>query len=112
MNIMDFANDDNFNTAWVSNSTVKAPWLEVVFPVSTEFNTVVVTEHKKSSHGYSIDYLLDGQWHTITGVQPQSLGKVHIFRFEKVRGEKVKLRIDKITSAPEIAEFAIYQERR
>lgn len=112
MNIMDFANDDNFNTAWVSNSTVKAPWLEVVFPVSTEFNAVVVTEHKKSSHAYSIDYLLDGQWHTITGVQPQSLGKVHIFRFEKVRGEKVKLRIDKITSAPEIAEFAIYQERR
>ncbi|RYF99505.1 MAG: carbohydrate-binding protein, partial [Chitinophagaceae bacterium] len=42
MFIMDFANDDSYNTAWISNPTVKEPWYEVTFDKVKPVNMIVI----------------------------------------------------------------------
>ena len=42
--IMDFANDDDFNTSWVSNPEVKNPWIYVTLGKEQAINMVTITE--------------------------------------------------------------------
>jgi alpha-L-fucosidase len=112
--IMDFANDDNFNTAWVSQPSVTEPWLEVTLSKKdTEFNMIVITEllgRQDRIKKYRLEYFSGNEWRPIeTGTNPN---RVKIHRFDKVWGTKVRIRIDEFTHPPFIAEFGVYRERQ
>jgi alpha-L-fucosidase len=108
--IMDFGNDDNFNTSWLSNPTVKSPWYEVVFDKDKAFNTIVITEDKPNIRGYRLEYFQNGVWKPL--FSGQHTGRVKIHRFGRVWGGKVRILIDQFETPPGIAEFGVYDERR
>ena len=110
MDIMDFGNDDNFHTSWLSNPTVKNPWYEVEFDKDKAFNTIVITENKPNISRYRLEYFQNGSWKPLlTG---ESRDRVKIHRFDRVWGGKVRVLIDGFDTPPAIAEFGVYNERR
>ena len=110
MNIMDFANDDDFTTSWTSNATIKAPWYEIDFGHDTGFNTIVITEPKPNITAYHLEYLQNGVWKPI--LEGNTASRVKIHRFNRVYGTKVRVTIDKAEGQVSIAEFGVYNERR
>ena len=110
MNIMDFANDDNFRTSWQSNAVVKNPWYEVDFDREKDFNMVTIVEDGDHIKQYRLEYNDGGVWKPLPGGVQQ--GKVRIHRFDRVRGGKVRILIDESNAAPAIAEFGVYNERK
>ncbi|EHQ28070.1 alpha-L-fucosidase [Mucilaginibacter paludis] len=109
-NIMDFANDDDFSTSWISNPTVKKPWYEIDFKQEQAFNTIVVAEEKANISSYRLEVYQKGAWKTILAGQNSNRIKVH--RFERVKGTRVRILIDAYAAQPSIAEFQVYNERR
>jgi alpha-L-fucosidase len=110
MNIMDFGNDDNFHTSWLSNPTVKAPWYEVELGGDKGFNAIVITEDKPNISRYRLEYRSNGVWKPLYG--GENKGRVKIHRFARVWGDAVRILIDGFDSPPAIAEFGVYDERR
>ncbi|WP_343667669.1 alpha-L-fucosidase [Chitinophaga sp.] len=110
MNIMDFANDDNFRTSWQSNAEVKQPWYEVDFDREKDFNMVTIVEDGDHIKKYQLEYNDGGVWKPLpAGVQQ---GRVRIHRFDTVRGGKVRIKIEESSAPPAIAEFGVYDERK
>jgi alpha-L-fucosidase len=110
MMIMDFGNDDSFRSSWQSNPEVAEPWFEVDFPREKFFNAVIVYDTKQCIRRYRLLYEQDGEWINITSGSNDLKVKVH--RFDRVRGNKIKIIIDESTSPPAIAEFCVYDEAR
>lgn len=108
MNIMDFANDDDFNSSWQSNSEVKSPWYEIDFRTPQTFNEIVIFEKKANIKKYKLEYFAGNQWYTLfEGEKPE---RVKQHRFAAVKGEKVRMKIETYAEAPSIAEFEVYHE--
>jgi alpha-L-fucosidase len=110
MNLMDFANDDDYHSSWRSNSTVLQPWYEIDFRNERSFNTIVIAEEKANIRGYTLDY-----WNGV-GWQPLAAGtngsRIKLHRFNRVWGSKVRIRINTYDNPPSIAEFQVFDERR
>lgn len=112
MSIMDFANDDNFGSAWVSNSATKGEvWYELDFERGKTFNTIVLTEGKDNPSTYSLRYLKDGKWYPLA-VTPVTQGRIKIFRFDEVLGQKLRFSIRPEKERAVVNEVGVYQERR
>ncbi len=108
MDIMDFANDDDFKTAWVSNPTVKIPWYELSFPTEKSFNAIVIAEKQENIQHYKLEYFSKGAWKELfNGTNGKNI-KIH--RFQRVSGTKVRIVIDQALKAPKINEFQVYNE--
>jgi alpha-L-fucosidase len=109
--IMDFANDDNFRSAWNSNSAVKKPWYEVELAKGNKaINMIVITEPKPNIRKYSLEYYVNGSWKTL--FSGENTNRVKIHRFERVWADKVRMTIETFTTNPSIQEFGVYEERR
>jgi alpha-L-fucosidase len=112
MSIMDFANDDNFGSAWVSNPSTKGEiWYELDFERSKNFNSIVITEGKDNPSSYSLSYLKDGKWYPLAA-SPVKQGRIKIFRFDEVIGQKLRFSIRPEKERAVINEVGVYQERR
>ncbi len=109
-NIMDLANDDDFTTSWVSNTTVAKPWYEIDFDREKAFNTVSIAEEKPNISKYHLEYYTNGEWKPI--FSGENSKRVKINRFNRVWGSKVRIWIDKSDHQASIAEFGVYDERR
>ncbi|UXD70082.1 alpha-L-fucosidase [Sphingobacterium faecium] len=111
MNLMDFANDDNFGSSWVSNAAASAsPWWELAFERSKAFNTIVITEGKDHPSVYNLVYFKDGKWYPILAEQKDQ-GRIKIFKFKTVIGQKVRLNMKPKNGKVVLAEVGIYHER-
>ncbi|NOW96048.1 alpha-L-fucosidase [Mucilaginibacter sp. SG564] len=110
MNIMDFANDDDFGSSWQSNPEVKSPWYEVDFKSPQSFNEIVIFEHKSNIKKYKLEYFANNKWNTLFDGEKSERVKLH--RFGTLRGEKVRMLIESYDTPPSIAEFGIYKEPR
>jgi alpha-L-fucosidase len=110
MNIMDFANDDDYRTSWQSNKTVPQPWYEIDFKNERSFNTVVVAEEKANITGYALDYWNGVAWLPL--FEGSSNGSIKMHRFQRVWGSKVRMQIKAYDHQPSIAEFQVFDERR
>ena len=110
--IMDFANDDHFNSSWHSNPAVKTPWWEVDFCREQPLNMVVIVEGSREQRirNYHIDYFENNVWKPLR--LDAKNGKVKIHRFDRVWGSKLRITIDESAALPAIAEFCVYNERR
>jgi alpha-L-fucosidase len=109
MNIMDFANDDDFKTSWISNSTVKQPWIEIDLTQSQQFNMIVVGEKSADIKRYTIEYFNNGKWTSLITGDNNKKFKFH--RFPLVTGSKIKLTILEFTGQPAITEIGVYREK-
>lgn len=109
--IMDFANDDNFGSAWSSNPTVKNPWYEIEFTKVLSFNTIVIAEtNRVSIKKYRLEYNENGVWKPLLTATNEARIKIH--RFDRVWANKIRILIDDFNDHPEIAEFEVYNEQR
>ncbi len=110
--IMDFANDDDFRTAWESNRAIEHPWLEIDFGKNEPFNMVTIVDARQNIQKYRLQYEENGQWKTF--LVGGGDNKVKIHRFERVWGSKIKILIDECSGneTAAIAELGVYNERR
>jgi alpha-L-fucosidase len=107
---MDYANDDDFSTSWVSNPIVKAPWYEVKLKKGQAFNAVVIAEEKVNISDYTIEYFANEKW--ITLFNGQNTNKIKVHRFATVKGDKVRIYVHKAANQVSIAEFQVYNEKK
>lgn len=110
MDIMDFANDDDFTTRWVSNSTVKIPWLEVELDREQPFNMITLYEAEARIKKYHFEYHQNGKWIPLATTAVSGKAKVH--RFTSVIADRIRVTIDEFSAPPAIAELGIYAESR
>ncbi|PZP46838.1 MAG: carbohydrate-binding protein [Pseudopedobacter saltans] len=112
MNIMDFANDDDFGSAWSANTKTSGDiWYEINFEREKSFNCIVVTGNNSYKGNYSISYFKDGKWLLLNAV-PSKQGRITIFRFETSIGQKIKLNMEKGKGNVALYEVGAYEERR
>ena len=108
MMLMDFANDDNFSSAWVSSPQVRAPWWSVTLDKDTPVGCVVVTERKAGGlDSFCLEVLQDGVW-TSVEAHEDHCGRVHILRFPQRSADAVRLRFLSWKGELAIAEVGVY----
>ena len=108
--IMDYANDDDFNSCWRSVASVQNPWWEVDFVAEKLFNMIVLTEPDAGTiQQYRLEYLHNGKWSTLFDGKATTQSRVKIHRFPTVRGSKVRIIITQSNGAPKIAELGVYE---
>ena len=110
MNIMDFANDDDYRSSWQSNKTVKQPWYEIDFKNQRSFNTIVVAEEKPNITNYALEYWDGVAWQPL--FKGANGNRIKLHRFGRVWGSKVRMNIEGYDHQPSIAEFQVFDERR
>ncbi|MGQ8336222.1 alpha-L-fucosidase [Sunxiuqinia sp. A32] len=108
--IMDFGNDDDFHTAWVSNPRIQTPWYELVLDQRQPFNAITIVDSRNCIKKYRLQYFDAGKWETL--FDGENSDKIKVHRFDTVWGKQVKIIIDESTTAPAIAEFGVYNEER
>lgn len=108
MNIMDFANDDDFSTEWISNHTVSNPWYEIDFKKEVTFNTIALTEKESNIKKYRLVYFKQGSWLPLLSGNIESPVKIH--RFKRIKTNKIKVLIDESLHQASIAELGVYNE--
>ncbi|TLV01474.1 alpha-L-fucosidase [Dyadobacter luticola] len=106
MMIMDFANDDDFKTSWISNPSVKQPWLEVDLLKEISFNTVVITATKANPLHYNLEYFANNKWHPLSEGRQET--RIQVVRFDPVVGQKIRVKFSDFKEAPSIAELGVY----
>lgn len=142
MEISEFANDDDFRSAWVANALgPDQPWLETYLDKEVPLNMLVITEEDGSEiRKYSISFRKDGQWKEFVTVNADASGaeasparkdvrisksgRVSIIRFEENYADAVRIDVleHRKTTAPDgiyksgstvgISEIGVYRERR
>ncbi|MDR1222018.1 MAG: alpha-L-fucosidase [Tannerella sp.] len=112
MNIMDFANDDDFTTAWRSNPVVEKPWIEFELDREQPFNMVTIHEGRRNGavRKYRIDYMENNVWKTLLTGENEKRTKIE--RFPGVWGNKIRITFEQFDAPPAIAEIGVYNEKR
>ena len=109
--IMDFANDDNFRSAWVSHRSISQPWIEVYLDQEQAFNLITITQSERSHiEKYRFEYLENGVWKPLLSEQNKQ-GRVIVHRFPRVWGSRVRFLIDDYQGLAAVTEWGIYNER-
>lgn len=112
MNIMDFANDDSYSTAWRSHPSVKEPWIMVDLGTEQPLNMIMICEGNRSGkiHTYKVEYMENNVWKTLLTGEDKKRVKIH--RFDPVWGNKLRITFEQFEAPLAIAEIGIYNERR
>ena len=109
MFLMDFANDDNFSSRWISSPEVSKPWWSVTLDPGTILGSVVVTESKAGVlQEFVIERALNGLWTPIPGTVETTAGSVHILRFPPVPTNALRIRFLRWDGELSIAEIGAY----
>jgi alpha-L-fucosidase len=108
--IMDFANDDDFGSSWVSNQSVQTPWYEVTFKHEQPLNAIVIVEDHPNISQYHLEYSSKGVWKPLMNCT--NTNRVKVNRFNRVSADKVRVTIDKADRQVSISEFQVYNEKR
>ena len=89
--IGDFANDDDFGSAWMPHPSVDEPWWEVDLKGSKSISLVTIVEAKKCSlQAYRLEYKTGSRWIALfDGTASDCRVKQH--RFAPVKAEKVRI---------------------
>ena len=109
MFLMDFANDDNFSSSWVSSPEVREPWWSVSLVPSTRIGSIVITESKADGlKEFVIERRCNGIWQTIPDAARTISGRVHILRFPPVEADAVRVRFLWWNAPLSISEIGVY----
>ena len=109
MFLMDFANDDDFRSRWISSPAVREPWWSVTLDKGTLLGSVVITETGDGRlEDFVIEKLVRGRWEAISDVGKTVAGRVHILRFPPVRTDGLRVRFLRWEGPLSIAEIGAY----
>ena len=110
MMLMDFANDDDFSSCWVSSPAVKEPWWQVELAPGTPVTTVVVTEGPESRvSGFTVEVRFGDAWIPVyTEEAAPASSKVHVCRFTPIAADVVRVRFTAFEGLLSIAEIGVY----
>ena len=107
--IMDFANDDDFVTAWTSNPRVKTPWWSVELGDGKTIDMVTITEEDGGvMKEYTLEYRSGGTWKTLFSGEAKTQSRVKIHRFAPVKADAVKVTVTRHDGTVKIAELGVY----
>ena len=111
MQIMDYANDDDFSSAWYSFYKVEKPFWEVELGYNHPVNMIVLTEPKGGViQEYRLEYrTTTGHWKTLFEGAAPTQSRVKIHRFPTVLAGFVRITVTRSTEPPAIAELGVYQ---
>jgi alpha-L-fucosidase len=110
MNIMDFANDDDYGSAWQGNPAAKEFWYAVDLKKDQPFNAVVIFECKPNIKTYKLEYHDASGWKTIFEGGNDNRLKLH--RFNQIKGDQVRVTIKTFDTTPSINELQVFNEPR
>lgn len=109
MNLMDFANDDNFHSAWVSSPEIAEPWWRVDLDKGTPVKMVVITEAKDANlNSFVVEVLREGSWAKVYKENAPEGCRVHICRFKPTAADAVRVRFTSFEKPLSIAEIGVY----
>ena len=107
--LMDFANDDNFTTAWESNQLINKPYWQVALDSAPPIDLITITEATGGSiEKYRLEYCLNGTWTTLFEGPAKDCSRVKIHRFEPFHADSVKITVLKRRDMVKIAELGVY----
>jgi alpha-L-fucosidase len=113
MFLMDFANDDNFSSRWISSPEVREPWWSVTLNPHTTLGSVVITESKAGVlKEFVVEKARGERWETIPEVAESVCGRVHILRFPSVEADGIRVRFLRWEGELSIAEIGAYAPER
>ena len=113
MFLMDFANDDNFSSAWISSPEVKEPWWSVRLAPRTTLGSVVITETEAGGlKEFVVEKSRGGRWEAIPDITESVAGRVHILRFPPVEADGIRVRFLRWEGPLSIAEIGAYAPER
>ena len=106
--IGDFANDDDFSSAWTSHPSVGEPWWEVDLGGRKSISLVTIVEETQGSmQTYRLEYKQGNSWQTLfEGTAPECRVKQH--RFPPVKAEKVRIVITRHRGKLALSEVGVY----
>ena len=109
MFLMDFANDDDFHSRWISNPMVREPWWSVTLGKGVRLGSVVITETGDGRlEEFVIEKLVGDRWEAIPDIEGTVSGRVHILRFPPVRADGLRVRFLRWNGPLSIAEIGAY----
>jgi len=109
--LMDFANDDDFQTGWESNKYVSKPWWSVDLDGEKTVDMVVLTEKRTGIlQEYVIEGRHDGQWTILYSGKTTATPRVKIHRFAPTKVDAVKITFTKSNGSPTLAEVGVYAQ--
>lgn len=107
--IMDFANDDDFVTAWTSHPMVEKPFWMVDLQGKKLINMITATlPDSRVIKEYKLEYLNQETWHTLYEGKAKEDEKVLIHRFRPVKADAVRITINKFDGVVKICELGVY----
>lgn len=106
--IGDFANDDDFTTAWTSHPLVETPWWEVSVDKHKAFDLITILEQDAGViQEYRLEAFRKGHWTTLfEGKADPCRVKQH--HLPATKAEKVRITVTKHKGTVKIAEFGVY----
>ena len=102
-------NDSDRYSYWATDDAVTNATLTLTLPAVTEFNVLRLRENIKLGHrvdGFAVDVWHGGAWKEYAA--GQSIGACRLFRGEKVKTDKVRLRITHAAACPCISDFGLF----
>ena len=109
MNLMDFANDDDFRTCWVSSPEVQCPWWRVELEKDTTVGMVTVTTGEDCLlDGFTVEVFHGEAWHPVHIEAGGEGGRTHICRFNPRPADAVRIRFTSYEGLLSVAEIGVY----
>lgn len=107
--IMDFANDDDFVSAWTSNPRVETPWWSVELGNGKTIDMVTITEEEGGvMKEYTLEYRSGGTWKPLFSGEAKTQSRVKIHRFSPVKADAVRVTVTRHDGTVKIAELGVY----
>ena len=106
--IGDFANDDDFTTAWTSHPSVETPWWEVSLDKHKAFDLITILEEEAGViQEYRLEAFRKGRWTTLFEGKADTC-RIKQHHLPATKAEKVRITVTKHKGTVKIAEFGIY----
>ncbi len=103
--------DGRRDTYWATDDSVTMPTLELCFAAPIAFDVVSLREFLPLGQrvdAWALDAWEGGAWREFA--RGQSIGNRYLWRGERQRAERVRLRIVAAAACPAIAEFALHRD--
>ena len=107
--LMDYANDDNFGSAWIANALVEVPVWQVELSGKEKIDMITITEERGGvMEEYRIEYRRSKSWTTLFEGKAKDQSRVKIHRFAPVKADAVKITITKRNDTVKLSEVGVY----
>ncbi len=105
--------DGDRNTYWAADDNVREATLEVDFGGAVEFDRVRIQEYiplGQRVETFEIEARVGGQWQSLA--KAQTIGPRRILRTERVKADRLRVKLTKCLACPTLATIEVYNSPR